>query len=62
MREAQSVAVAALSETVRLRRALDALTLAVLIYDESGTLVLHNRQHTELETNRQVAALVAATV
>ena len=62
VRQAQGIAAAALSETVRLRRALDALTLAVLIYDETGTLVLHNRQHGELETNRQVAALVAAAV
>ena len=62
VRQAQGVAAAALSETVRLRRALDALTLAVQIYDEGGTLVLHNRQHGELETNRQVAALVAAAV
>ena len=62
VRQAQGIAAAALSETVRLRRALDALTLAVLIYDEAGTLVLHNRQHGELETNRQVAALVAAAV
>jgi two-component system sensor histidine kinase SenX3 len=62
VRQAQTIAAAALAETVRLRRALDALTLAVLIYDETGTLVLHNRQHGELETNRQVAALVAAAV
>ena len=62
VRQAQAMAAAALSETVRLRRALDALNLAVLIYDENGTLVLHNRQHGELETNRQVAALVAAAV
>ncbi len=62
VRQAQGIAAAALSETVRLRRALDALTLAVVIYDETGTLVLQNRQHGELETNRQVAALVTAAV
>jgi two-component system, OmpR family, sensor histidine kinase SenX3 len=61
-RHAQGLAAAALSETVRLRRALDALTLAILVYDEDGALVLHNRQHGELEANRQVAALVTAAV
>jgi len=62
LRDAQQTAADALSETVRLRRALDALTAAIVIHDAKGQLVLRNRQHAELDANRHVAALVAAAV
>jgi two-component system sensor histidine kinase SenX3 len=62
LRDAQQTAADALAETVRLRRALDALTSAIVIHDARGQLVLRNRQHAELDANRQVSALVAAAV
>ncbi len=62
LRDSQQMAADAVAETVRLRRALDALTSAIVIHDARGQLVLRNRQHAELDTNRHVAALVAATV
>ncbi|HVF13468.1 MAG TPA: ATP-binding protein [Acidimicrobiales bacterium] len=61
-RDAQQAAADALAETARLRRALDALTSAIVIHDARGKLVLRNRQHAELDANRHVAALVAASV
>ena len=61
-RDAQQTAADALAETVRLRRALDALTSAIVIHDARGQLVLRNRQHAELDGNRHVSALVAAAV
>ena len=62
VRDAQQMAADALAETVRLRRALDALTSAVVIHDARGQLVLRNREHAELDSNRHVSALVAAAV
>jgi two-component system, OmpR family, sensor histidine kinase SenX3 len=62
LRDAQQAATDALAETVRLRCALDALNSAIVIHDARGQLVLRNRQHAELDANRQVAALVAAAV
>ncbi len=62
VREAQHDAAEAKAETARLRRALDALTSAIVIHDACGRLVLRNRQHAELDANRQVSALVAAAV
>ncbi len=62
LRDAQQTAADAMGETVRLRRALDALTSAVVIHDAHGQLVLRNRQHAELDANRHVSALVAAAV
>jgi two-component system sensor histidine kinase SenX3 len=62
LRDAQQAAAEATAETVRLRRALDALTSAIVIHDARGQLVLRNRQHAELDSNRHVAALVAAAV
>ena len=62
VRDAQQTAADALAETVRLRRALDALTSAIVIHDARGQLVLRNRQHAELDANRHVSALVAAAV
>ena len=62
LRDAQQTAADALAETVRLRRALDALTSAIVIHDARGQLVLRNRQHAELDANRHVSALVAAAV
>jgi len=62
IRDAQQTAADALAETVRLRRALDALTSAIVIHDARGQLVLRNRQHAELDANRHVSALVAACV
>ena len=62
LRDARQTAADALAETVRLRRALDALTPAIVIHDARGQLVLRNRQHAELDGNRHVAALVAAAV
>jgi two-component system sensor histidine kinase SenX3 len=62
VRDAQQTAADAMAETVRLRRALDALTSAIVIHDARGQLVLRNRQHAELEANRHVSALVAACV
>ena len=62
LRDAQQVAADAVAEAVRLRRALDALTSAIVIHDARGQLVLRNRQHAELDANRHVSALVAAAV
>jgi len=62
LRDAQQTAADALAETVRLRRALDALTSAIVIHDARGHLVLRNRQHAELDGNRHISALVAAAV
>ncbi|HEX7276736.1 MAG TPA: ATP-binding protein [Acidimicrobiales bacterium] len=62
LRQAQQEAAEASAETARLRRALDALTSAIVIHDSRGQLVLRNRQHAELEANRHVAALVTAAV
>jgi two-component system, OmpR family, sensor histidine kinase SenX3 len=62
LRDAQQTAADAMAEAVRLRRALDALTPAIVIHDASGQLVLRNRQHAELDAHRQVSALVAAAV
>ncbi|MEA2685321.1 MAG: two-component system, OmpR family, sensor histidine kinase SenX3 [Actinomycetota bacterium] len=62
LRDAQQVAADTMAETVRLRRALDALTSAIVIHDARGQLVLRNRQHAELDANRHVSALVAAAV
>jgi len=62
LRDAQQTSADALAETVRLRRALDALTSAIVIHDARGQLVLRNRQHAELDANRHVSALVAAAV
>jgi two-component system sensor histidine kinase SenX3 len=62
LRDAQQVAADAMAEAVRLRRALDALTSAIVIHDARGRLVLRNRQHAELDANRHVSALVAAAV
>ncbi len=62
LRDAQQTAADAMAETVRLRRALDALTSAIVIHDAHGQLVLRNRQHAELDANRHVSALVAAAV
>ncbi|MEA2901774.1 MAG: two-component system, OmpR family, sensor histidine kinase SenX3 [Actinomycetota bacterium] len=62
LRDAQQMAADAMAETVRLRRALDALTSAIVIHDARGQLVLRNRQHAELDANRHVSALVAAAV
>src|SRR5207237_6973740 len=39
-----------------------ALTSAIVIHDAKGQLVLRNRQHAELDSNRQVSALVAGAV
>ncbi len=62
LRDAQQTAADSMAETVRLRRALDALTSAIVIHDARGQLVLRNRQHAELDGNRHVSALVAACV
>jgi len=62
LRDAQQMAADAMAETVRLRRALDALNSAIVIHDAHGQLVLRNRQHAELDANRHVSALVAAAV
>ena len=62
IRDAQQTAADAMAETVRLRRALDALTSAIVIHDARGQLVLRNRQHAVLDANRHVSALVAAAV
>jgi two-component system sensor histidine kinase SenX3 len=62
LRDARQTAADAMAETVRLRRALDALTSAIVIHDAQGRLVLRNRQHAELDANRHVSALVAACV
>jgi two-component system, OmpR family, sensor histidine kinase SenX3 len=62
LRDARQTAADALAETVRLRRALDALTPAIVIHDAKGQLVLRNRQHADLDANRHVSALVAAAV
>ena len=62
LREARQSAADAVAETNRLRRAFDALTPAIVIHDARGQLVLRNRQHAELDSNRPVSALVAAAV
>ena len=62
VRRAEERAREAVAEAVRLRRALDALPLAVVVCDESGRVVLRNRPTVELETARQAASLVGAAV
>ena len=62
VRQAEERAREATAEAVRLRRALDALAPAVVVCDESGRVVLRNRQTLELGTARQAASLVGAAV
>jgi len=62
VRQAEERARQATAEAVRLQRALDALAPAVVVYDETGRVVLRNRQTLELDTARQAAALVSAAM
>ncbi|MGH9188955.1 MAG: sensor histidine kinase [Acidimicrobiales bacterium] len=62
LRESERRCADAVAEADRLRPAFDSLAEAVIVFDESGRVVLKNRQSLELEASHQVAALVEAAV
>jgi two-component system sensor histidine kinase SenX3 len=59
---AASTVAEATSEAIRLRRALDALRLAVVITDESGEIVFSNQRATALMSGRHGDAIAAQAV